>query len=136
MQNASITEVIDTTTPGGRLVFHLFGSLAEFERELVRERTLAGLEAARARGRTPGRPPKLGPKEIEAAKSMLSNPALTSEDVCRHLGVTRSTLYRHLRAAGWTGTDISSPRSRHDTPAKRQTPEAVRHEHPPGRVRH
>ena len=81
-------------------MFHLFGSLAEFERELVRERTRAGLEAVRARGRNPGRPPKPGPKDIEGAKSMLANPALESEDVCRHLGVTRSTLYRHPRAAG------------------------------------
>lgn len=96
----SLTEAIDTTTPGGRLVFHVFASLAEFERELGLERTLAGLDAARARGRKPGRPPKLGPKEIEAAKSMLANPALTANDVCHHLGVTRSTLYRHLRAAG------------------------------------
>ena len=105
----SLTEAIDTTPPGSRLVFHLFGSLAEFERELVRERTLAGLEAARGRGCTPGRPPKLGPKEIEAAKSMLANPALTSEDVCRHLGVTRSTLYRHLHAAGRIGAAAVSP---------------------------
>ena len=101
----SLTQALDTTTPGGRLVFHVFGALAEFEREIGRERTMAGIDAAWARGSVPGRPPKMGPKEIEAAKSMLSNPALTVDDVCRHLGVARSTLYRHLRAAGWTRED-------------------------------
>ena len=63
----SLTEAIDTTTAGGKLVFHLFAALAEFERGVIRERTLAGLQAARARGRTGGRPPALKPKDIAAA---------------------------------------------------------------------
>ena len=103
----SLTEAIDTTPPGGRLVFHIFGSLSEFEREIVRERTIAGLDAARARGRTGGRPAKLGAKEVEAAKAMLSGSGLTFAEVCKQLGVGRSTLYRHLRDAGWEGKDVS-----------------------------
>ena len=111
----SLTEAIDTTTPGGCPVFHIFGSLAEFEREIVRERTLAGLDSARARGRTGGRPAKLGAKEIEAARAMLGGSpgsssgagGLTFAEVCRQLGVGRSTLYRHLRDAGWEGKDAA-----------------------------
>ena len=103
----SLTEAIDTTTPGGGLVFHLFGALSQFEREIVRERRLAGLDAARARGRTGGRPAKLGKTEVEAAKAMLSGSGLTFAEVCRQLGVGRSTLYRHLRDAGWEGKDAA-----------------------------
>ena len=73
----SLTEAIDTTTSGGRLVFHLFAALAEFERGVIRERTLAGLQAARARGRTGGRPPALKPKDIAAAKALLKDPEIT-----------------------------------------------------------
>ena len=103
----SLTEAIDTTTPGGRLVFHIFGSLSQFEREIVRERTIAGLDAARARGRTGGRPAKLGAKEVEAARAMLAGSGLTFAEVAAQLGVGRSTLYRHLRDAGWEGKDVT-----------------------------
>ena len=113
----SLIEEIDTTTPGGRLVFHIFGALAEFERSIIRERTLAGLDAARARGRTGGRPPKLGPKEIEAAKAMLSGSELTTAEICRQLGVGRSTLYRHLHASGWE----------REAPGREAVSEATRH---------
>ena len=92
----SLTEAIDTTTPGGRLVFHVFGALAEFERSIIRERTKAGLDAARARGRKGGRPPALSPKDLAAAKALLADPAITVEDVARRLNVAPSTLYRHL----------------------------------------
>ena len=92
----SLTEDIDTTTPGGRLVFHLFASLAEFERSIIRERTLAGLIAARARGRTGGRPPSLKPKDLTAARALLADPDIMVEDVARRLGVSPATLYRHL----------------------------------------
>lgn len=92
----SLTEAIDTTTPGGRLVFHIFASLAEFERSIIRERTRAGLEAARARGRQGGRPPALSGSDISAAKAMLRDPAITVEGVARKLRVAPSTLYRHL----------------------------------------
>lgn len=92
----SLTEAIDTTTAGGKLVFHIFCALAEFERSVIRERTRAGLDAARARGRTGGRPPALSAKDIVAAKAMLHDPDLTVEDVAKRLGVAPSTLYRHM----------------------------------------
>ena len=92
----SLTESIDTVTSGGRLVFHIFGALAEFERALIRERTRAGLEAARARGKKGGRPTTFGPKQLAAAKAMLADPAIRVEDVAAHLKVSPATLYRHL----------------------------------------
>ena len=92
----SVTENIDTTTPGGKLVFHIFGSLAEFERSLIRERTNAGLIAAKAQGKVGGRPKRLGVKEIAAAKAMLRDPAIRVEDVAAQLKVSPATLYRHL----------------------------------------
>jgi DNA invertase Pin-like site-specific DNA recombinase len=95
----SLTEQIDTTTPGGRLVFHIFAALAEFERGIIRERTVAGLAAARARGARPGRKPALGPKDIAAAKAMLRDPKIAIADVAKRLGVAPSTLYRHIPAA-------------------------------------
>ena len=70
----SLTEAIDTTTSGGKLIFHIFAALAEFERAVIRERTLAGLAAARARGRKGGRPPALAAKDLAAAKAMLRDP--------------------------------------------------------------
>ena len=92
----SLTEAIDTTTAGGRLVFHIFGAMAEFERSVIRERTRAGLDAARARGRKGGRPSKLSPKDLAAARAMLADPDITVEEVARRLGVAPATLYRHL----------------------------------------
>ena len=92
----SLTEHIDTTTPGGRLVFHLFGALAEFERAIIRERTSAGLQAAKARGKRGGRPAALGPKELAAAKAMLADSTIRVADVAAHLRVSLATLYRHL----------------------------------------
>jgi len=92
----SLTENIDTTTSGGRLVFHIFAALAEFERAMIRERTTAGLQAARARGRKGGRPPALTSKDLAAARALLSDPNITVEDVARRLNVSPATLYRHL----------------------------------------
>ncbi|WNJ21618.1 recombinase family protein [Pontibacter sp. G13] len=92
----SLTETIDTQSPGGKLIFHLFASLAEFEREMTRERTRAGLEAARRRGKFGGRPPALGAKEIEMAKTLLQNPDLSISDIAEQLGVSQATLYRYL----------------------------------------
>ncbi len=92
----SLTENIDTTTSGGRLIFHIFGALAEFERSIIRERTSAGLEAARAAGKTGGRPPALTNKDIQAAKAMLQDPLITMNEVAARLGVAPSTLYRHI----------------------------------------
>jgi DNA invertase Pin-like site-specific DNA recombinase len=92
----SITEAMDTTTPGGKLIFHIFASLAEFERSLLKERTMAGLRAAKALGRTGGRPPSLGEKDVHMAKTLLRDPSITVEDVARRLSVSPSTLYRHM----------------------------------------
>lgn len=93
----SLTEGIETETSGGRLVFHLFACLAEFEREVIRERTQAGLAAARSRGRRGGRPAVLGNKEIALARRMHADPANSGADICRALGVSRATLYRYLK---------------------------------------
>jgi DNA invertase Pin-like site-specific DNA recombinase len=92
----SVQESIDTTTPGGRLVFHIFGSLAEFERDLIQERTRAGLDAARARGRKGGRPTVLSPVKRKQATRMITD-GVSIVEVAQALGVSRSTLYRQLR---------------------------------------
>ena len=92
----SLTETIDTTTSGGRLIFHIFAGLAEFERSIIRERTKAGLASARARGRLGGRPKKLSETDIEAAKALLSNPKITVEQAAKRLGIAPSTLYRYI----------------------------------------
>ena len=94
----SLTEAIDTTTSGGKLVFHIFGALAEFERSIIRERTRAGLDAARARGRTGGRPKKLTDADLRAARAMLSAEDFTVDEVARRMGVSPATLYRYLPA--------------------------------------
>ncbi len=100
----SLTEAIDTGTPGGTLVFHLFGALAEFERSIIRERTRAGLAAARAHGRTGGRPPAFSAGDKIAAHALLKDPAITVEDVARRLQVSPATLYRHF-PGGRSGLD-------------------------------
>lgn len=95
----SLTEQIDTTTPGGVLIFHVFGALAQFERDLIRERTRAGLTAARARGRQGGRPKalaKIDPKKVETAQYMAANPAVRISQICEFLGVSRWTVYRYF----------------------------------------
>jgi len=91
-----LTQAIDTTSPGGRLVFHVFAAVAEFERELTLERTHAGLAQARALGRRGGRKPAMGPAEIKRAKAMLADPTITVEEVAQQIGVQPSTLYRHI----------------------------------------
>ena len=94
----SLTEAIDTTTSGGKLVFHIFGALAEFERSIICERTRAGLDAAKARGRTGGRPKKLTDADLKAAKAMLVADDFTVDEVARRMGVSPATLYRYLPA--------------------------------------
>lgn len=94
----SLTEAIDTTTSGGKLVFHIFGALAEFERSIIRERTRAGLDAAKARGRTGGRPKKLTDADLRAAKAMLADDDFTVDEVAKRMGVSQATLYRYLPA--------------------------------------
>jgi len=92
----SLQENIDTTTATGRLVFHIFASLAEFERDLIRERTQAGLAAARARGRLGGRKPVLTADKAAAARRMYESKDMTVAQIARALGVSRATLYRYL----------------------------------------
>jgi DNA invertase Pin-like site-specific DNA recombinase len=91
----SLTEGIDTTTNGGRLVFHIFGALAEFERHLIRERTRAGLDAAKARGRHGGRPKAMNARTLEAARRMYEQ-GLTGDAISQELGISRASLYRYL----------------------------------------
>lgn len=91
---------IDTTTASGKLVFGIFAALAEYERELISERTLAGLASARARGRTGGRPYKMTPAKVRLAMAAMGQKETKVGALCKELGVTRQTLYRHVSPAG------------------------------------
>ena len=91
---------IDTTTASGKLVFGIFAALAEYERELIRERTIAGLASARARGRKGGRPYKMTPAKVRLAMASMGQPATNVGDLCKEIGVSRQTLYRHLSPTG------------------------------------
>src|SRR4051812_711843 len=93
----SIQESIDTTTSGGKLVFHIFGALAEFEREIIRERTQAGLHAARARGRSGGRPKKLTNKKAAMARQLYQDRTHSIDEICKILGISRTTFYRYMK---------------------------------------
>ena len=93
----SIQESLDTSSSGGKLIFHIFGALAEFERDVIRDRTMAGLAAARARGRVGGRPKIMTDKKVRLAKTLLADHTNTIDDVCETLGVSRATLYRYLK---------------------------------------
>jgi DNA invertase Pin-like site-specific DNA recombinase len=96
----SIQENIDTTTSGGKLVFHIFGALAEFERDIIKERTNAGLTAARARGRLGGRPKAKAlntPKKVAMAQRLYNDKNNTIDEICRTLNVSRATLYRYIK---------------------------------------
>ena len=94
----SLTENLETSSPTGKLVFHVFAALAEFERNLIRERTLAGLKAARARGRKGGRPKKLQAKELKTVRALLKTDKISVQELARRFGVSRSTLYRNKAA--------------------------------------
>lgn len=100
----SLTENIDTSTVNGRLVFHLFGALAEFERGLIRERTLAGLAVARSRGRMGGRPRALTQGKEMAARAMLIAGEMSVSEVARQVGVSVATLYRYFPAGSGRGS--------------------------------
>jgi DNA invertase Pin-like site-specific DNA recombinase len=91
---------IDTTTAAGKLVFGIFAALAEFERELISERTVAGLASARARGRKGGRPFKMTAAKLRLAMAAMGKPETTVGDLCVELGITRQTLYRHVSPSG------------------------------------
>jgi DNA invertase Pin-like site-specific DNA recombinase len=92
----SLREAVDTTTSSGKLFFHIFGALAEFERDLIRERTTAGLAAARARGRRGGRPKVMSAKHVAMAAALRQDSQTTVADICHTLGVSRATFYRHV----------------------------------------
>jgi DNA invertase Pin-like site-specific DNA recombinase len=96
----SLQEAIDTTTPGGKLVFQVFAALAEFERDLIRERTAAGLAAARARGRRGGRPLGLTGHKLQVALEMYASGQYSVAAIATTLGVSRASIYRHLDRAG------------------------------------
>ena len=91
---------IDTTTASGKLVFGIFAALAEYERELISERTIAGLAAARARGRKGGRPFKMSPAKVRLAAASMGKPGTNVGELCKELGITRQTLYRHVSPTG------------------------------------
>jgi DNA invertase Pin-like site-specific DNA recombinase len=94
----SLQESIDTTTSGGKLVFHIFGALAEFEREIIRERTRAGLTAARARGKSGGRPKAMTAKQVQMLRNLASDPENSIDEICKTLGISRTTFYRYVKA--------------------------------------
>jgi DNA invertase Pin-like site-specific DNA recombinase len=102
----SIQENIDTTTSGGKLVFHIFGALAEFERDIIRERTQAGLQAARARGRRGGRPKALTPKKAKMIQDLYRNKENSIDEICKTLNISRTTLYRYIKLESANSTGI------------------------------
>ncbi len=91
---------IDTTTAAGKLVFGIFAALAEFEREMIRERTVAGLASARARGRKGGRPVKMTPAKLRLATAAMGQPDTKIGALCQELGISKQTLYRYLSPNG------------------------------------
>ena len=103
----SLQESIDTTSSVGRLVLHLFGALAEFERNLVRERTQAGLSAARRRGRQGGRPALLSPTKKALALKLHQERNHTIEEICNMMGISKSTLYNYLSKVGKDATGMA-----------------------------
>jgi DNA invertase Pin-like site-specific DNA recombinase len=96
----SLSEKIETDSAAGKLIFHVFAALAEFERNLIRERTMAGLAAARARGRSGGRKPKLAPKDVKEIRALWRDKTIPVSDIARRFGVSRTTLYKHIERSG------------------------------------
>jgi DNA invertase Pin-like site-specific DNA recombinase len=97
----SLTEVIDTSSAAGKLIFHMMGAMAEFERNLAKERTLAGLAAARARGRSGGRVKKLDAKQIDMARTVATKGESTVPEICEQFGISRKTYYRYVHPNRW-----------------------------------
>jgi DNA invertase Pin-like site-specific DNA recombinase len=108
----SLTESIDTTTPGGMLTFHVFGAIAQFERALIRERTTAGLVEARRQGRKGGRPPAMRGSDIAAASAMMKEGSLPVRDIAKRMGVSIATLYRYAGKRG-TAAPVKEPAAAH-----------------------
>ncbi|WP_245902204.1 recombinase family protein [Phreatobacter oligotrophus] len=94
----SLTDAIDTSSPGAMLVLHMLGAIAEFERALIRERTIAGLAEAKRKGTRGGRPRRLSKKNATAAKALLAHGNLTAREVASRFGVSKATLYRHIKS--------------------------------------
>jgi DNA invertase Pin-like site-specific DNA recombinase len=113
----SLTEQMDTTTPHGEFLFNVFSSLAQYERALIRERVMAGLVAARRRGRKGGRPPALDPEKIEQIIAALEG-GTSKASVCRTFKVPRSTLIDTLNRVGWTGPGAGAQKPERPTPKK------------------
>jgi DNA invertase Pin-like site-specific DNA recombinase len=120
----SLEESLDTTTTGGRLVFHVFGAISEFERDVIRERTQAGLAAARARGRRGGRPRALSPEQVNMARAMLADASTPVRSVYKTLGVGRTTLYRYLSESA--GPAAEAARVKEPESANRRRPRHTR----------
>ena len=102
----SLTEGMDTTTPSGELLFHVFGALAQYERSLIQERVVAGLEAAKKRGRVGGRPPAITGEKLEAILEALNN-GMSKAAVCRNFEVKRTTLIDTLARIGWPASNLT-----------------------------
>ena len=98
MHFRSLQEQLDTATSGGKLIFHVFGALAEFERDLIRERTMAGLVAARARGRQGGRRRKLGSEKLRQLRTLAADKTESVRSICHTLGISKATFYRYLNS--------------------------------------
>ena len=114
---------IDTTTAAGKLVFGIFAALAEFERELISERTVAGLASARARGRVGGRPFTMTPAKVRFAMTSMANPDTIVSELCTELGISRQTLYRHVSPTGEIRADGTRVLNRKGTRSRaRNTP--------------
>jgi DNA invertase Pin-like site-specific DNA recombinase len=93
----SLQESIDTTTSGGKLIFHVFGALAEFERDIIRDRTMAGLASARARGRKGGRPRAMTETKAEMARILRQDSKRNVKEICQTLQISEATFYRYTR---------------------------------------
>ncbi|WP_331718527.1 recombinase family protein [Streptomyces virginiae] len=102
----SLHESLDTTTPGGRLVFHVFAALAEFIRELIIQGTHEGIAAARARGERIGRPPSMNAEQVRHARAMLGDPEATITSIAKLIGVSRTTLYKYVPELGAGGRPV------------------------------
>lgn len=114
----SLHEALDTTTPGGRLVFHVFAALAEFIRELIVQGTHEGLAAARARGQRLGRPPAMNEEQIRHARAMLADPEASISSIAKLLGVSRMTVYKYVPElrAGHRPAAAATPRVELESP--------------------
>ena len=114
----SVHEALDTTTPGGRLIFHVFAALAEFIRGLIVEGTNEGLDAARARGQRLGRPPAMTPEQVRHARALLTQPDATVASIARPLDVSRSTIYKYIPELKGGRRPIVLPGTREESQAE------------------